>query len=65
MKTSVRVIGAYGNFGRMSLSRWRAYSLQLRVRACVGEVTVAEYLQAIDDPQHLELSIRFSERQIR
>ncbi|WP_186302789.1 hypothetical protein [Pseudomonas alabamensis] len=45
--------------------RWRAYSLQLRVRACVGEVTVAEYLQAIDDPQQLELSVRFSERQIR
>jgi len=45
--------------------RWRAYSLQLHVRACVGEVTVAEYLQAIDEPQHLELSVRFSERQVR
>lgn len=30
-------------------------------RACVGEITVAQYLAAIDDPQHIRLVVHFSD----
>ncbi|WHS62725.1 saccharopine dehydrogenase NADP-binding domain-containing protein [Pseudomonas sp. G2-4] len=32
-------------------------------RACVGEITVDEYLAAINDPENLSLSVHFSEEQ--
>lgn len=33
-------------------------------RPCVGEVSVAEYLAAINDPDNLSLSVQFSDGQI-
>jgi hypothetical protein len=32
-------------------------------RACVGEITVDEYMAAINDPVNLHLSVKFSDEQ--
>jgi hypothetical protein len=39
----------------------QGYAPQPGARACVGEITVDEYMAAINDPDNLSLSVQFSE----
>lgn len=39
------------------------YAPQPGARPCVGEISVAEYLIAINDPANLTLSVQFSDEQ--
>ncbi|MGN8342778.1 saccharopine dehydrogenase family protein [Pseudomonas sp. SMV71] len=41
----------------------RGYLPEPGARACVGEISVDEYLAAINDPQNLSLSVRFCDEQ--
>ncbi|MET0613038.1 MAG: saccharopine dehydrogenase [Pseudomonas caspiana] len=41
----------------------RQYRPQPGARPCVGEISVDEYLAAINDPQNIQLAVRFSDEQ--
>ena len=41
----------------------QGYSPESGARACVGEITVDEYMAAINDPDNLSLSVHFSDEQ--
>lgn len=41
----------------------RGYTPEPGARACVGEITVDEYLAAIDEPLNIHLSVQFSDKQ--
>lgn len=41
----------------------QGYSPEPGARACVGEITVDEYMAAINDPANLHLSVKFSDEQ--
>jgi hypothetical protein len=41
----------------------QGYSPEPGARACVGEITVDEYMAAINDPDNLSLSVHFSDEQ--
>jgi hypothetical protein len=41
----------------------RGYVPQSGARPCVGEISVEEYLTAINDPANLSLAVQFAEGQ--